>query len=70
MELVYQEVLCPIYYLHDHPQGLTLMKDCTPTHHNKLWVQWRGTFDFKRVNAWLGVSEGPLKKTITFFHAS
>ena len=50
VDIVYEGTLSGFYFLHNHPQDLTLMEDGTPVHRSRLPGLWRQAHSIKKLN--------------------
>lgn len=50
VDIVYEGTLSGFYFLHDHPQDLTLMEDGAPVHRSVLPKLWRQAHGIKKLN--------------------
>ena len=50
VNVVYESRLSGFYFLHDHPETLTLMKDGAPVHHSKESSNWRQAHGIRKLS--------------------
>ena len=50
VNLIYEDTLSGLYFMHDQPHELTLMEDGALVHHNKYPEHWRETHGIKKMN--------------------